>query len=330
MIDISIVVPVYNVERYLPKCLDSLIVQDECVKEIILINDGSTDNSLQICQEYALKDKRIKIIIQENKGLSATVRVGVKAATCDYVGFVDSDDFVEQDMFKLMADKMVESGADVVFCDYDTVAENGKKLTTKNLYIDSKESVFAKESGAFPVQILPTLEDGRFIPGFRVNKLFKKNSIINNIAFADLGVRHGEDIALTVPVIFASEKIACVSKSLYHYLQRSSSIVHSYNRNNLRDWSLIIDIIDKARHEYSYKIEKFDDVSLALLLSLCLFKIRISTLSRKQKKKEYKFIGKDKQVRHLLSTVKIKTNFKHKIVFKLLKYKMYGLLSLIY
>lgn len=330
MIDISIVVPVYNVEKFLPKCLDSLIVQDECVKEIILINDGSTDNSLQICQDYALKDKRIKIIIQENKGLSATVRVGVKAATCDYIGFVDSDDFVEPDMFKLMADKMEQSGADVVFCDYDTVAENGKKLTTKNLYIDLKENVFAKENGTFSVQILPTLKDGRFIPGFRVNKLFKRDSIINNISFDNLGVIHGEDIALTVPIMFASEKIACVHKSLYHYFQRSTSIVHSYNRNNLRDWALIMDIIDRARREYNYKIEKFDDVSLALLLSLCLFKIRISTLSRKRKKDEYKFIGTDKQVRQLLSTVKIKTNFKHKIVFKLLKYRMYGLLSLIY
>ena len=100
--EISVIVPVYNVEKFLPKCLDSLCAQAECVHEIILINDGSTDNSLNICRKYADKDARIRIIDQENKGLSATVRVGVKAATCEYIGFVDSDDYIEPDMFKIM------------------------------------------------------------------------------------------------------------------------------------------------------------------------------------------------------------------------------------
>ena len=97
--DISVIVPVYNVEKYLPKCLDSLCAQADCVKEIILVNDGSTDNSDSICRKYAEKDSRIRIIEQENRGLSATVRVGVNAASCEYIGFVDSDDYVEPDMY---------------------------------------------------------------------------------------------------------------------------------------------------------------------------------------------------------------------------------------
>ncbi|MDE6401105.1 MAG: glycosyltransferase, partial [Clostridiales bacterium] len=126
---ISIVVPVYNVEKYLAKCLASLCAQDGCVKEIVLINDGSTDNSLSVCREYADKDGRIKIIDQENQGLSAAVRTGVRNAKCEYIGFVDSDDFVEEEMFKRMFEEMTEHNADVVWCEYDRIGENGRNLS---------------------------------------------------------------------------------------------------------------------------------------------------------------------------------------------------------
>jgi glycosyltransferase involved in cell wall biosynthesis len=95
MIKFSFIVPVYNTEKYLRKCIDSLIGQTYNNTEIILINDGSTDNSLQICNEYAVKDTRFIIIDKENGGLADTRNVGIKAATGDYISFVDSDDYIE-------------------------------------------------------------------------------------------------------------------------------------------------------------------------------------------------------------------------------------------
>ena len=329
--DISVIVPVYNVEKYLPKCLDSLCAQADCVKEIILVNDGSTDNSDSICRKYAEKDSRIRIIEQENRGLSATVRVGVNAASCEYIGFVDSDDYVEPDMYKLMSEKMLETGADVAICNHDTVDEKGvHSKPIEYMGHDKQFYVFVKNDGKFDCPIFPTLKKKDFIPAYRVTKLMKKESIVNNIAFEDRGVRHGEDVALVVPILFASQKIVYVRGGFYHYLQRSDSIVHTYNRGNLNDWRKISEILRQASKKYNYVIDDMDDVSLAWLLSLCLFKIRISSLSKKEKKEEYKFIGEDDEVKKLLAKVKIKTNFKHKVVFTLLKHRMYGLLALIY
>lgn len=329
--EISVVVPVYNVERYLPKCLDSLCAQADCVKEIIIINDGSTDNSLRICEQYAAKDARIRIINQENKGLSATVRVGVKAATCEYIGFVDSDDYIEPDMYKVMSEKMEETGADVAICNHDTVNEKGAHSEPfEYLGCEKQQYVFVKKDGKFDCPIFPTLKNKNFIPAYRVNKLMKKEAIMNNIGFEDHGVRHGEDVALTIPILFASQKIIYVRGSFYHYFQRADSIAHTYNRGNLKDWHIIMDIFKQAAEKYDYSIDNFDDIALAWLLSLCLFKIRISSLSKKSKREEYRFIGEDETVKRLLANVKIKTNFKHKIVFKLLKRHQYGLLSFIY
>lgn len=329
--EISIIVPVYNVEKYLPKCLDSLCAQAECVKEIILINDGSMDNSLSICQKYANLEPRIRIIDQENKGLSAAVRVGVAAAACEYVGFVDSDDYVESDMYKIMSEKMIETGADIAICNHDIVNEKGEHSNPiEYMGCDKPQYVFIRKGGKFECPIFPTLKNKNFIPAYRVNKLMKKEAIVNNIAFEDKGVRHGEDVALTIPILFASQKIVYVRGAFYHYLQRSDSIVHTYNRGNLKDWHIILEVLKKAANKYNYEIDDFEDVSLAWLLSLCLFKIRISSLSKRNRREEYKFIGEDGEVRKLLGNVKIKTNFKHKIIFSLLKKRMYRLLSWIY
>ncbi len=329
--EISVIVPVYNVEKFLPKCLDSLCAQAECVHEIILINDGSTDNSLNICRKYADKDARIRIIDQENKGLSATVRVGVKAATCEYIGFVDSDDYIEPDMFKIMCEKMAETGADIAICNHDIVSETGvHSCPIEYIECEGQCKVFVKNDGKFDCPIYPTLKNKDFIPAYRVNKLMKKDAIVNNIAFEDKGVRHGEDVALILPIVFASQKIVYVKGCFYHYLQRSDSIVHTYNRNNLKDWHIIMDILKQAAKKYNYKIDEIDNVSLAWLLSLCLYKIKISSLSKSRKKEEYKFIGDDAEVKRLLKVVPLKTNFKHRMVFTLLKLRLFGLLAIVY
>ena len=246
-ITISVIIPVYNVEKYLPKCLDSVCAQADCVREIILINDGSTDGSLAICKSYAQKDERIKIIEQENKGLSATVRVGVRVATCDYVGFVDSDDYIEPDMYKILSEELVNAQAQIAWCEYNRVNEAGKNLDIE-LTESGKVEAFEKRDGKFPIPVYPLpFVSGLSISGSRCNKLIKKDLLINNISFEDFGISFGEDLALIAPVMFTADKIVYVRQYLYHYLQRDTSIVHVYKRSCFDDYIKIIDIIDPIK-----------------------------------------------------------------------------------
>ena len=115
---ISVVVPVYNVEQYLKKCLDSIIKQKYNNLEIIIVNDGSTDNSQKICQEYVKKDKRIKLITQKNQGLSAARNTGIDNAHGKYISFVDSDDYLDLEFINELYNTIIENKSDISACDF--------------------------------------------------------------------------------------------------------------------------------------------------------------------------------------------------------------------
>ena len=124
---ISIVVPIYNVEKYVKKCIESLIKQTYKNIEIILVDDGSTDSSAEIIDEYANKDSRIIAIHQKNKGVSSARNTGLKAARGEYIGFVDPDDYVDCQMYEVMVNKLQASLADLVVCGYSKIWESSKK-----------------------------------------------------------------------------------------------------------------------------------------------------------------------------------------------------------
>ena len=113
---ISVIVPVYNVEQYLERCVDSIINQTYKNLEIILVNDGSTDNSGQLCDKLAKKDNRIRVIHKENGGLSDARNVGIDEAKSDLIGFIDSDDYIDEDMYELLINNMKNANADLSMC----------------------------------------------------------------------------------------------------------------------------------------------------------------------------------------------------------------------
>ncbi|MEG0087047.1 MAG: glycosyltransferase, partial [Niameybacter sp.] len=115
---LSIIVPVYNVEKYLPKCIESILAQSFTDFEVILIDDGATDKSGEICEEYANKDTRIKIIHKENGGLSSARNAGIELSNGNYIGFVDSDDFIHPQMYEILLREARSSNSDVVICRY--------------------------------------------------------------------------------------------------------------------------------------------------------------------------------------------------------------------
>lgn len=329
--EISVIVPVYNVERFLPKCLDSLCLQADCVKEIILVNDGSTDGSLTVCEKYAKKDSRFRIVCQENKGTMAAIITGVNSAECEYIGFVDSDDYIAPDMYRKMADAMQRTKADMVVCDYFRIYSDGKKEYQSGLPSGNFGEICERESDTWGFPVLPTLKQPNGFSPFRWNKLFKKSILKNSCGFLDRHIPIGEDMALVIPILFEIKRIAYIKESLYFYEQRNGSLVHNYKTECFFGWKNLMAILEEGskKNNYTFKVS-FNDISLAVLLSVCLYKIRLSRLSKKEKKYEYQVIGEDEEVRSLLCGTKLRINGRHKIVFFLLKHRMYSLLARVY
>lgn len=326
---VSIVIPVYNVEKYLRKCLNSVCAQDACVDEIILVNDGSTDDSLKICEEYAAKYEKIRVINQENKGVEATVYVGIAAAKGEYIGFVDGDDYIDPSMFKKLYDTINLTNADMVVCGYNRVDENDNLLSSYRLNL-SQKTVFDKIDGTFPVDFLPGMSGKQFMSYARWNKLFKREQLLNNSFCRPHGLKVGEDTAMVYAMLFSSKRVAYVDECLYYYVQRTGSIVHSFDARYIKNWETVIDILPTAASEFGFKLDNFDDVALALLYHLCLGKVRASKLPRKKRAEAYKIIGDSEKANLLLRSSKPHMPFKRKLVFSLLKFKRYKLLSLIY
>ena len=125
---ISIIVPVYNVEEYLQRCIDSILNQSFKNFELILVNDGSTDNSLKICKEYLLNDPRVKIINKENGGLSSARNAGINIAKGRYIGFVDSDDWINKEMYKILYELCEKNNSDIAECRYTVTTGNEMNL----------------------------------------------------------------------------------------------------------------------------------------------------------------------------------------------------------
>ena len=241
---ISVIVPVYNVEPYLVKCLDSIINQTFKDLEIIIIDDGSTDQCGSICDSYACSDSRIKVFHTENRGISSVRNFGLENATGEYIGFVDSDDWIEPDMYEILFNKIEETGADIVECGF--FREYSDK--TKEIKYNSK-NMTGPEAVSY-------LLNGELFNAVW-NKIWKKNCI-GDIRFSESKVF--EDIVFTSRV-FADSTLVCYIDSVkYHYLQRDSSLSNKHNSDNLSKYWL------SQRERYDYLRDSADEKTNKILL----------------------------------------------------------------
>ena len=217
MAKISVILPIYNTEQYLAKCIESVCHQTYEDLEILLVNDGSTDGCEQICLDYAKKDKRIQYLKKENGGLSDARNYGIDRAKGDYLAFIDSDDFVEAEFIERLYEAITRENVSIAATTFDIVDATGhlvgvEKLTT-SLPVVSGREVCKK--------ILE--EDGyRFVVVW--NKLYKKD-LFKELRF-EKGKLH-EDEYFTYRLLYEIEKVAVVQESLYHYLKRDNSISKS-------------------------------------------------------------------------------------------------------
>lgn len=284
-IEVSILIPVYNTEKYLKRCLDSVISQTLKNIEIIVVNDGSNDNSQDIIEEYATKDSRIKYYIQKNSGLGATRNKGIELAQGEYIAFLDSDDWVEANCYEKLYKKAIKEDSDLVICNY-LIDFYNKSIRYKNKYYNNDKDRYMNDV------IL------RNVSGFSWNKLYKK-SIIDDykMRFPVRGeLENVEDQYFTIRYLYLSKSISFENSCLIHYTIRSSSIVNSYQRNILEDGVLL--------YKSNYNFFKLHNASENIydLLNLGLLKHIIHTIRNEMKScNKYKFNDKIKNLAKIIN-----------------------------
>lgn len=228
-IEISVIVPIYNSEKHLKKCIDSIINQTFKDIEIILIDDGSTDNSLAICRELKKDDERIIILSQMNSGPSHARNLGIKMAKGNYIIFVDSDDYIDSKMFDEMYYKMIDGKFDMVMCGYDIVDLN------KTYHIKSKffGEYYLDEKNVFLEQLYTSDYD---IISSVWNKLYKKNIIDKNNILFDCSLIRAEDFWFNFSYLKNIKKVYVLDKYFYKYVQNDTSIMHDLKNTNHDTW----------------------------------------------------------------------------------------------
>lgn len=273
---ISIIIPVYNVEKYLSKCLDSVINQTYKNLEIICINDSSQDDSLKILERYAEIDSRIKVIVKENEGVSEARNRGLDVSNGEYIMFVDADDWIYLNMCELMYSEMQKNKADVVMCDYmKEFSDKTKQNHTydSDLYF-SKDEVYHK----LYRRMIGLYEDELSQPEKADNlctiwaKLYKRNIIEeNNIRFYDIRkIGTYEDGLFNLDVFKCSSSAFYVAKGLYHYRKDNGNSITTIQNKNIQAQhekihDYMLDYIDKYQLSDEFSAALKNRIALELL-----------------------------------------------------------------
>lgn len=229
MTKLSIIVPVYNVEKYLPKCLESLIKQTLKDIEIICVNDGSMDNSLAILKEFASKDSRIRIIDNQHQGVAKTRNTGIEQSTGEYIGFVDSDDYIDIDFFEKLYNSATKSNSDIA------IASILKHKNFFNIY----NAKYTKEETAITIQDkIKLCEDKKHFFFYAWNKIYHSGFIKeNNIKFSEGQIY--EDVMFAIKALYYSNKIISVYGTKYHYIEHENSLTKSKDKTGEKEQDLI-------------------------------------------------------------------------------------------
>lgn len=250
MINVSIITPVYNVERCIHKTINSIINQSSKDFELLLIDDGSKDRSIEIARDLLEKsDINYRIITQENSGVSAARNRGIHEAVGEYVCFLDSDDYIHKDYIKLMYEKASEFNCDLVFCDYVQVDSKDNILvasTTRYLdnFIDGRDAALKQLSCDITIGMGSALY---------------RTSIIkeNNILF-DSSRKYAEDVVFTVKALLNMKKIISVNEALMFYVRWDSSVTNAISLKHLDCYYSFVDLLEYVKVHGDFKeIEKF-------------------------------------------------------------------------
>ena len=264
---ISVIVPIYDVEEYLDRCVESIVNQTYRNLEIILVDDGSPDNCPQLCDSWAEKDNRIKVVHKENGGLSDARNAGMPFATGEIISFIDSDDWIELDMYEEMLNRMQADNSDIISCGVKWVEEDGsliRDFTSENEVLDTKTAM--KE----------LLNDSK-LKQHVWNKIYKYD-LIKDIPF-EKGKYH-EDVFWSYQVVGIAKKVSIVNKSFYNYVQRSNSIMgEGFSAKRL-------DALDANRQRCEYMKEHLPELydnALYVYIGSCHYQLQCAVKANQPK-----------------------------------------------
>ena len=306
---ISVIVPIYNVEDYLNKCVDSIIGQTYKNLEIILVDDGSPDNCPELCDEYSRIDKRVKIIHKKNGGLSDARNEGMKIATGDYISFIDSDDYVPNNYIEELLKGYTRDDADISICDIKVIY-NDREVIEKSIKGDEVNQLNAIDTP---------------YAASACNKLFK-SEIIKKFPF-EVG-KINEDIAVVIPIIANSNKIAYITSTTYNYVQRDTSIQGVSFTDKRYD---VFDGVNLALSRINNPDDYEDAIVFNQLISVLLYVVpyinnkddRLSVITKfGSLLKEYK-VSNNNYLNNYINNCKIHNRLFYKCFFKAFKNEKY-------
>lgn len=266
---ISIIVPIYKVEKYIKQCVDSIIAQTYKDIEIILVDDGSPDNCPHICDNYAKADSRIKVVHKKNGGLMSARQAGLRAATGDYIGFVDGDDWIEPDMYEQFALAIDKYHPDMLLSEFYFSYTNEDGLSSQQL----SKPYFEKSD--MENEIYPTMLFKDRFYSFGINpccwsKVFKKELLESNLYKVTSKIKIGEDAAFTYPCLLEANNVAYIDKFLYHYRINDTSMTKAYDQNLENTILIPYDILKKVFENCNYDFSNQLNYYLIYLINMVI------------------------------------------------------------
>lgn len=290
MVDLSIVIPIYNVEKYLNECLDSVVNQKLDNYEVLLINDGSTDRSEKIIDEYVKKYKFIKKINKTNNGLSAARNTGIELAKGKYIAFVDSDDYIEHNMMSRMLNMAKDNEADIVICDIEMFEDGTNKVLGRiETYNDESDNKIITNVDAVKMYLMQK------ITGHAWNKIYKRKLFVDNEIRYNVG-KYYEDMYPTLRLLDTSKKIILIKGAYYKYRQSPNNITSCSSEKHIQDYvDSILSCIEYIKNihsdkEYNNYLETFRLHNTQI--ALCLYCRSKKYNNKKIKEDYYKYFAK--------------------------------------
>lgn len=302
MTKISIIIPIYNAEKHLKKCVDSVLGQTEKNIEIILVDDGSDDYSWKVCQYYANLDKRIKALHQKNAGVSAARNAGIECAEGQYIGFVDSDDWVEPTMFERLFQEAESTKSDIVMCDATTVYDDVR--TQADTITQLSGNRILKKADFTPSLLLE-------MAGAAWRCIYKNDRYSDKLrkyplAFP-LGIKFSEDRIFNLYAFGQANQIAYIKKPFYNRYMNKKSAVHRFHEDYFEAYKKADNVIGQAIKCAWDDNSELQQAYLGQLIggslaAICNYYYKTSTLSLKERKNKVRVLCEDMQLRTAIKT----------------------------
>lgn len=326
MSQISIIIPIFNSEKTLSRCLNSIKAQTYDDFEVIMVNDGSTDNSAQICGEYCKEDSRFKLFTQENSGPSVARNKGIEEASSKYLSFIDADDWIEPDTLEQFYNAAEETDADITVCSY--VSETNKG-SIKQKSSEMPPGIYT-EQDCREIALNSICNRTKGVCPFSWVRFVKREVLQMSGYMFNTKIHRSEDFLLWTQVTFKINRICLITdKYLYHYVMNEESITHKYIENY---WGMVKSIYDEFKKTLPQEEEVIKKVNYAFMLRTytALHNVAL-TDNKKTFNRDFKEIVNDSLLQCVVKSLRLKdVPERYQKFIALFKFRLYFILRLVY